>query len=222
MELLREYKLVGNDESNLSAFKKAIRPDADMFAEIIKQLKMYKDNLNEDSVQIFDDESQIKNNKEFKKMCFSFSAVLQTEKPVMIPVIPIGFKLNCHRNSAYGAEFLNELSQTNDWERRSGYIFFFCKCSKKINAEVHSVIYHRPTQTYIDITPDPIDNNIKKKIFMDCNLANKIGFLQSISPRLFYVYNLPCCRRCKIYDKQTDNMSHHTDLKKILTGIFKS
>lgn len=82
------------------------------------------------------------------------------EKPVMIKIVPLGLIAQCHTTSQLAMRHL----PAEVWEWRSGYNITNCPCGHQQVAELHSVLYHKPTNTYHDLTKD--FDGLTEKLFL--------------------------------------------------------
>lgn len=68
----------------------------------------------------------------------------------IVPFLPITL---CYHNCFYAVRVLAELNQTG-WEIRFGFRLSACSCGKLIDFEPHFVLYHRPSNQYVEVTED--------------------------------------------------------------------
>lgn len=103
------------------------------------------------------------NVKKMKRMLSRIEEVC--EEPIKLEIVPVGFKQMCHNNCAYYC------SIDDNFETRLGYNIVSSEGCNAISLEIHTVLYHKVTKTYYDITPDylletskwfiPFKSNIK-------------------------------------------------------------
>jgi hypothetical protein len=103
------------------------------------------------------------------------------EEPILIKVNPLLPRNLCHYNCRKMIEILNKNSSNYVW--KLGYNITACPCGKFFTTEIHSVLYHLPTTTYIDLTED--FGGEKEKWFIPLNFdtisAGLINFLQNMA-----------------------------------------
>lgn len=73
----------------------------------------------------------------------------QNEKAEVIKIAPFGFIRMCHSNSEILCEICGD-----DFETVIGYNITYCPCGSFCQAEVHSVVRHKPSRKFIDFTKD--------------------------------------------------------------------
>lgn len=84
--------------------------------------------------------------KKMRRMIKKFEDVC--DDVVKLDIIPIGFKIHCHQNCKYYCKI------DNNFETRLGYNITACENGNGISLEIHTVLYHKITNTFYDITPD--------------------------------------------------------------------
>lgn len=86
------------------------------------------------------------NERKMRRMIKKFEDVC--DEVVKLDIIPIGFKIHCHQNCIYYCKI------DNNFETRLGYNITSCGNGNAISLEIHTVLYHKITNTFYDITPD--------------------------------------------------------------------
>ena len=86
------------------------------------------------------------NEKKMRRMIKKFEDVC--DEVVKLDIVPIGFKIHCHQNCKYYCNI------DNNFETRLGYNITSCGNGNAISLEIHTVLYHKITNTFYDITPD--------------------------------------------------------------------
>jgi hypothetical protein len=74
-------------------------------------------------------------------------------EPTLITVEPMLMRNHCHVNCEIMLAELNQNGET-DFERHVGYNVTACKCGGCLTMELHSVLFHVPSETFIDLTTD--------------------------------------------------------------------
>jgi hypothetical protein len=86
------------------------------------------------------------NAKKLKRCLKKYDTIC--EEAIKLTIIPIGFQQRCHQNCDLYCAI------DKDFEPRLGYNITACKCGNCMTMEIHSVLYHKPTSKFYDITED--------------------------------------------------------------------
>ena len=169
---LHEFNVIGDDNYRRDDFRQAVKPDRQMMKDIIEECKNYYSERHNITFKF--SREGIEKNPGLSKIMKKVNSISKNDKsPVKLSVIPLGWQLNCHRNSQCGADYLNSLTGKKEWTWTTGYVYMECECKKRINTELHSVLKHIPTGELIDITTD-IDKSITYKWFQECEQLHRL------------------------------------------------
>jgi hypothetical protein len=86
------------------------------------------------------------NGKKLKRCLKKFDAI--SEEAIKLTIVPIGFQQRCHQNCDLYCAI------DKDFEPKLGYNITACPCGNCMTMELHSVLYHKPTNKFYDITED--------------------------------------------------------------------
>jgi hypothetical protein len=164
-----------------SIIKAHIRSNEWNVRESKKSQDEWDENMTRGSISLTQPTNHKKNKKTkdalptFERKYNAFFKNPENTKAQLLNILPIGLNNLCHGNVINAIENLGE----KDWAHAIGHNILFCGCGRFVIAEIHSVLYHKPTKTYVDITPD-FDRH-KAKYF--------IPIISCITPleRAFYV-----------------------------------
>ena len=169
---LHEFNVIGDDNYRRDDFRQAVKPDRQMMKDIIEECKNYYSERYNITFKF--SREGIEKNPGLSKIMKKVNSISKNDKsPVKLSVIPLGWQLNCHRNSQCGADYLNSLTGKKEWTWTTGYVYMECECKKRINTELHSVLKHIPTGELIDITTDA-DKSETYKWFQECEQLHQI------------------------------------------------
>lgn len=128
-------------------------------------------------------------------------------EPTLITAEPLFLRNHGHENCEIMLTVLNQIAdqeETDDYKRIVGYYVTACKCGYCLTMELHSVLFHVPTETFMDLTTDMFGE--LTKWFVPLNLdglsfEGQKAFVARIGEaRYEYLYTWDGPHKCDAFD----------------------